>query len=303
MLVNRDSRRWIVASLLVMAAAAVFYAMELSATAARGGPSGGTWYGLILGAAGSAMMLFALLLALKKRFRTLRVGRAYFWMKGHVWIGLLSYPVILLHAGFRFGGPFTQVLMWLFTLVILTGIVGLFIQQIIPGKLLHEVSFETVFEEIDHVIAQLAAEAEEIVQRAVAVNTGEAFEMEVVPAGGAVATLPERTASAARTFNDFYTTHVRPYLLPVISPGATLKTEPAARVAFEYVRTTLPVSLQEPLNDLASIVEERRQLARQKQLHHWLHGWLLVHVPASYALVLLAAWHAIFALRFIHPHW
>jgi len=303
MLVNRDSRRWIVVSLVMLAAAAVFYAQELDATAARGGPSGGTWYGIILGAAGSAMMLFALLLGLKKRFRTLRIGRAYFWMKGHVWLGLLSYPVILLHAGFRFGGPFTQVLMWLFTIVILTGIIGLFIQQVMPGKLLSEVTFETVFEEIDHVVAHLAAEADEIAGRAVAVNTGEAFEMEVVPTGGAVATLPERTAGAARTFTDFFTTHVRPYLLPVIPPGTKLNTEQSARVAFEYIRATLPVALYEPLNDLASIVEERRQLARQKQLHHWLHGWLLVHVPASYALVLLAAWHAVYALRFIHPHW
>jgi hypothetical protein len=33
-------------------------------------------------------------------------------------------------------------------------------------------------------------------------------------------------------------------------------------------------------------------------LHRWLHGWLLLHVPLSLALLLLGAVHAIIALRY-----
>ena len=61
--------------------------------------------------------------------------------------------------------------------------------------------------------------------------------------------------------------------------------------------------MHEPLGDLALIVEERRQLAAQKRMHHVLHGWLIVHVPLSYALMILAAVHAVQALRFVTPHW
>lgn len=49
---------------------------------------------------------------------------------------------------------------------------------------------------------------------------------------------------------------------------------------------------------LADLCEERRQLLPQKVLHHWLHGWLLVHVPLSMALVVLVAVHAIQSLRY-----
>jgi hypothetical protein len=33
-------------------------------------------------------------------------------------------------------------------------------------------------------------------------------------------------------------------------------------------------------------------------MYHWLHVWLLVHVPLSIALLVLGGVHAILALRF-----
>ena len=36
----------------------------------------------------------------------------------------------------------------------------------------------------------------------------------------------------------------------------------------------------------------------QKRLQHWLHGWLLVHVPLSMALLLLALVHTVVSLRY-----
>ena len=62
-----------------------------------------------------------------------------------------------------------------------------------------------------------------------------------------------------------------------------------ARNAFTQLRTLLPPSLHSTVEDLESICEEERQLTLQRQLHLWLHGWLLVHIPLSVALILLAA--------------
>jgi len=56
-----------------------------------------------------------------------------------------------------------------------------------------------------------------------------------------------------------------------------------------YVVSTLP----QPAGETRS-----RQLAVQVRLHHWLHGWLLVHVPLSMALLLLSVVHAIVTLRY-----
>jgi hypothetical protein len=52
------------------------------------------------------------------------------------------------------------------------------------------------------------------------------------------------------------------------------------------------------VNDLESICGEEQQLSRQIRLHGWLHAWLLVHVPLSILLLLLATIHAVVALRY-----
>ena len=56
--------------------------------------------------------------------------------------------------------------------------------------------------------------------------------------------------------------------------------------------------MNDPLQALDEICEEREQLNRQAKLHYWLHGWLFVHVPLSYALLALSAIHAVIALRY-----
>src|SRR6185436_10925046 len=77
------------------------------------GPSGGSLPGLVFGSVGFAFILFAGLLGARKRVRTWRIGRAEFWMRGHLWLGGLALPMIWFHGGFRHGGTLTSILMWL----------------------------------------------------------------------------------------------------------------------------------------------------------------------------------------------
>ena len=49
------------------------------------------------------------------------------------------------------------------------------------------------------------------------------------------------------------------------------------------------------------LCEERRDLDRQLRLHALLHGWLLIHVPATVALLLLLTGHVVVAWR--HAVW
>src|SRR4051812_14652911 len=121
MLIDRKSRPWIVGCLVIFVVATVAYIIY--AQRSLHGPRGGSLIGLAYGIVGSAMILFVMALALKKRWRTLRVGRTHTWLQGHVWLGLLAYPMILYHAGFAFGGVMTQVLMWCFTIVVLSGVI------------------------------------------------------------------------------------------------------------------------------------------------------------------------------------
>ena len=57
-------------------------------------------------------------------------------------------------------------------------------------------------------------------------------------------------------------------------------------------------TLHSSVDDLENICEEKRQLDQQSRLHKVLHGWLLVHIPLSYALLVLGAVHAVMALKF-----
>ena len=118
MIIDASHKKWIIASLLITTAATASYVPYH--LRALNGPTGGSWPGLIYGIAGSAMMLFAGLLSARRKVPIWRLGRAETWMRGHIWLGLLSVPMILFHAGFQIGGTLTAILLLLFLVVILS---------------------------------------------------------------------------------------------------------------------------------------------------------------------------------------
>ncbi len=107
MRIDRTHRAWLIASLIILGVATAIYVVYAASSPA--GPSGGSAIGLTFGIVGSLCMIFAGLLAARKKVPVWRLGRAQTWMRGHLWLGLLSLPLILFHGGFRFGGPLTSV--------------------------------------------------------------------------------------------------------------------------------------------------------------------------------------------------
>ncbi|MFN4243493.1 MAG: hypothetical protein ACK4PI_09670 [Tepidisphaerales bacterium] len=313
MRINRDSLPWVWATSAVLVVCVLTYIPYHRA--ALNGPSGGTWPGLIYGVIGTAMIVVAMLLTPRKKLRTLRVGRAYGWMQAHVWLGLASLPVILLHAGFRdglWGSPFTFALMVVFIVIYVSGVVGLVLQNLMPVRLLAEVPGETIFEQIDHVIGHLRQEAEKVVMSASRPRGEEGFELEAIPAGAAAGGGAARAAVGesaggvrateappARDGAEALTAFYRQQVVPALADRGDVSV--ATPADFERLRATLPLGMQEAAADLQSIVEERRQLERQRRLHTWLHGWLWVHVPLSAAMAVMVVVHAVVALRYARP--
>ena len=310
MLIGADHRRWIVGTVITALLALAAYLIYVYR--ALHGPSGGSWPGLILGAAGLALMLYAGLLGARRKVPTWRIGRATTWMKGHLWLGLLSYVLILFHSGFRWGGPLTFTLMVLFTLVVLSGIYGVVLQHIVPRMMLMQLPLETVYEQIDSIVAQLRSEADALVTAVAGPLpvAGPAARSER-RAGGALSrgqVLARPLLRAAPTWTtalpesavlrDAYMTDIRPFLALRLPRTGRLFPPRLGEAVFLYLRMELPAALGEVVDDLQAICEERRQLAVQVRLHHWLHGWLLVHVPLSMALLLLSVVHAIVTLRY-----
>ncbi|MEP6961806.1 MAG: hypothetical protein ABI995_07005 [Acidobacteriota bacterium] len=263
MRIDSTHRPWLVATIVLLVASTILYVWYSSRT--PGGPRGGTAIGLGFGIAGYACMLFAGLLGARKKVPVWRVGRAQTWMRGHLWLGLLSLPLILFHGGFAFRGPLTGLLMVLMFVVIASGVVGAVMQHYVPNLLTTEVLLETIYEEIPHIRQQLRDEADELVETAVQVE--------------------EEHEDKVR-FRELYAQRVRPFL---DAPAVGL---------VEPLRALAPVAFRGVLDDLESICEEQRQLTRQRRLYHFLHAWLLVHVPLSIALLVLGGVHAVMALRY-----
>src|ERR1051326_5040063 len=110
MLIDREQRGWAIGSLGILAAALAIYVPY--ALISPAGPRGGSSIGLLFGVVGFAFMLYAAALGARKRVPTWRLGRAKTWMRGHLWLGLLTLPMILFHGGFHFGGTLARGRVW-----------------------------------------------------------------------------------------------------------------------------------------------------------------------------------------------
>jgi len=296
MLINQDHRSWALAFVLLTTVATVHYWYYSSA--ALYGPTGGSWTGLTYGILGTTLMVLAGLLSLRKRYRTRRLGSARVWLNLHLWGGLLSVPLILFHSGFALGGHLTTVLMLLFAIVILSGLFGLLMQQLIPRIMTERLPAETLRTQIDHVRYGLAADAYDIVA-AVTGHLGEAAEeqdwLKAEKKAGWKAPLRHEAAPApaagVEPLRDLYLNHVRPYLRRLPDAGLALPDLVAASLE-------TPAEFLPRVEQLRSLCEESRQLDLQLRLHGWLHNWLFVHAPLSIALFVLVAFHIWFALRY-----
>ncbi|MGB2591612.1 MAG: hypothetical protein WAJ96_13250 [Candidatus Acidiferrum sp.] len=314
MRIDKTQRGWAMASLVILAVLTIVYVIY--AANAPEGPRGGSAMGLTFGVIGFGFMIFAALLGARKRVPVWRLGRAQAWMRGHLWLGLLSLPVILFHGGFHFGGTLTSVLMWLLILTVVSGVFGAGLQHYLPKEMTADVKLETIYDEIGNVRKLLREEADrgvealcgplgvskasgEEVQRAGGFTAARA--MTTSSSGGAVAAAAETVVLSEEErapLRKFYLSEMRPFLEQPRRRGTRLYNVDKAHAAFSGLQTLMPASTQTTLQDLEDICDEARQLVRQEQLHHWLHGWLLVHIPLSLALILMGAVHAVMALRY-----
>ena len=306
MLIDRSHSRWFIACVAGLAIASTVYAPY--ALRSPAGARGGSPVGLIFGSTGFSFMLFAGLLGLRKRFPIWRIGRAQTWMRAHLWLGFLSFPLILMHGGFHFGGTLTRVLMWLFILVYASGILGAALQHFVPRLHTSRLPMETIYEQIDHVRQQLADEGRRVVEETCAAlegDVGSASEGQRARAAAAGANWDVTVATglavdeqASGELRRLLQDEIEPFLSHAGTHKSRIGKTAVARAMFQQLRVLLPETLHANIDDLESICEEKRQLDDQSRLHKILHGWLLVHIPLSYAVLLLGAWHAVAALRF-----
>ena len=316
-------RRWIIAICIASLATAAAYAAEWASDGRL--PGGSSRTGLAAGIVGGLIIGFELLLWPRKRVRSWRLGSAQSWLRAHIWLGILAVPLVLMHARLLFiGGLLNWALMTLFFLVIASGVWGLVLQQYLPQAMLDHVPAETIYDQIGHVSRQQCRDVEKLVdalcEHDPAVHAAEnasrhgpaddeddadddehavvtgfrsmtGIQGKVVETLALYAAIPG-TLPLRRTFF----TEIRPYLLDGRASGAAVAEPHAATRRFAALRAASPAAAAELIDRLEQACERRRQFDLQARLHHWLHGWLLVHVPLSVALGVLLAIHIPVAL-------
>lgn len=382
---------------------------------------GGTPLGLIFGAIALSIFVFAALLGMRKKLVLWRVGTVQRWLRAHIWLTLLTIPLVILHSGFRFGGPMTTLLLVLYTIVMVSGIYGLALQHQLPRIMKERLPAETVYEQIPHIRAQLYVAAQKLRDSfkpappkktdagAPAPSAGKAVTAGSTPMLSTVADLSTPAARAKSVVGSTITAEtvtatvatptvpqaappppnisalsekapetmgtptarvppgaavpagseaaavsapppaapsvtppvpVAPSSQPAVAPKPVAAPAPkpaAAPVApsdadseaalteflerqilpylaarrgyklrlgnarfsedtFRFVRLRITEAYRMRVDEIQAWCDERRMLDLQIKLHHWLHAWLFVHVPISFLLLMLTAWHAFVTL-------
>lgn len=302
----------------VATAAAVAWYLAVSAGTSWAWPSGGSLPGLVTGVTGGLLIAFEMLLWPRKALRRYRLGRTKYWMAAHIWLGLLTLPLLLLHGRFHFHvatSTLAAVLLWLLVLVFASGVFGLYLQNRIPRLLLEAVPAETIHSQIPRVLAQFREEADVLV----AVTCGRGADAppgsaepdptflvsarvrQVGRTQGKVAETAVALAwvPGAEALEVFYRLTVEPFLSDVPPVDSPLLSARETAVLFDELKLQLPPGAHPAAGRLLDLCDQRRQFGDQLRLHRWLHAWLVGHFALSIALVVLMLVHTYLALRYL----
>jgi hypothetical protein len=354
-IIDAGHRNWFFGTALAGVVTLALFAWSDRAT--PGGASGGTTAGLWFGIVGTGLMVFCGLLAALRRVPSWWwLGSRQFWLKGHIWLGSLSVLMILCHSGFRFGGGLERLLWIVFAVIIVSGFVGLILQQVLPSVISRRVPNEVSFEQLPHYCDVLKCRADGFADGIAVLLPDEVPEM----SGAAFtqvydeqlrpffAAESSRSPLNEKTLGGWFGRLRELFQLPAQADAETeisklltdlrdragpdkkkeveaLKStwsklveadEPerlavaakAASTALHSVAATINASdraigierlcAASWLDRLELLSQERAQFRTQELLHRWLHGWLLIHVPLSAALLALTVAHIIMSLYY-----
>jgi hypothetical protein len=257
-----------------------------------GGSTLGLWYGVI----GSVCMVFAGVLPLLRRRWALTarwVPPREWWLQGHIWLGLLSVLFVLLHCGCRFDGTLALMLSVVFFSVIVSGMLGLVVQSIVPHRQTLLAEHEVALGQLPAICQAWRQECAELVDQMCGPRAL------VAPAAGKAPQAKSQGRQAR--LRQFHESHLVPFLQEDVPRYSKLNRLESCRREFAALRAAeswLPNETAVALDRLERICDLRRELADQQRRYFWLHAWLPVHIALSVALLVLGLAHIMTALLY-----
>jgi len=227
----------------------------------------------------SGLVLLGLVLGLtlfnaRKKLPFLPLLRASTWTQIHIYAGFLSVFLFGLHTAWRTpSGTFEVILAILFLAVAGSGFVGLAVSRTIPSRLtIHGENL--LFERIPAMRVAVRREAEELVVRSV-------------------------TANNSSTIADFYEAKLRSYFVRprFIFSHLVGSRRPLLKLISEVdaMDRYLNAEEKEVMAQLAELIRTKENLDFQSCGQALLKGWLFVHIPLTYSLIVFAIVHGVFA--------
>lgn len=229
---------------------------------------------------GVVLAVLVLLLAaynLRKKLTFLPLGRSSTWLQAHIYMALLSVVAFAAHTHGRLPrGPIEIFLACLYLGVAGSGIVGLVITRVFPACLSTR-GEEVIFERIPQFRRKLRMLAEIAVLRSV-------------------------TEADKTTLSDFYTRRLsrffsgpRNFWLHLFQSQRARRRLLAELADLDRYLNAAEGQIAAELRDL---VETKDDLDYQYALQATLKGWLFVHLPLTYGLLLVAAVHVVLVHAF-----
>ena len=247
--------------------------------------------GLFYGTLALAIFLFASALGVRKKKRLWRIGNVQVWLRAHIWLTILTIPLVLFHSGAHLGGPQTTTLMTLYAIVMVSGFFGIALQNFMPRLMKERLAREVVYEQIPHIrglIAESARSVRAALLETIAPPTAKDAAVEGAPA------VAVETDTSVSVILEFLDEECVPYLEASRRAATRMRlgNHRASDDIFRLLRLNASDNFRGKLDELQSWCDDRRLMDLQTKMHHWLHGWLLIHVPVSVALLVFTFWHA-----------
>lgn len=247
-------------------------------------PNGGTWQGYVLGTWAALLIVWLAMLGYRKRSYRSRLGTTQGWTSAHVYLGLAVWVLATLHCGMQFGWNVHTLSYALMSVVILSGIAGLYTYLNYPARMAANHAGHSRSELFSE-LYELNREGQELARRLPGdLQTAVRSAIDSTHVGGGVlAQLSGRDASSFQTVAG--ERHPNPDQAAIIEAVSERITRADKRAEVS--------NLQELLAVLCRRQSVLRRLREDIRLSGWLNAWLYVHVPLTAATLAALSAHIV----------
>jgi hypothetical protein len=269
----KRGRYFKLALLLCVASFAAYAWHEPSSSQLK--PYGGTWLGYTLGTIAALLILWLMLLGVRKRSYSSTLGSVQGWTSAHVFLGASLIVIATLHCAFEFGWNIHTLAYALMVVVVGSGMFGVFSYMLYPARMTNNLAGET----LDSLLLKMSELDRKC--RRIALELPDEFNALVMKASADAV----RHADSGKS--------LRPWWLG----GRGRNRLGEARDALLVMGTSLSgaqVKANEQLvSEMTRLVSMTERVRLEFRLRALLKGWLVLHVPMSFALLAALTAHVI----------